>query len=43
MESMILLQEAANILRVEPEMKPTLEAKIQDLSQQLDDTGSNGK
>ncbi|RVE47333.1 hypothetical protein evm_008014 [Chilo suppressalis] len=38
MESMTLLQEAANILRVEPEMRPTLEAKIQALTQLLEST-----
>ncbi|CAG9788861.1 unnamed protein product [Diatraea saccharalis] len=35
MESMVLLQEAANILRVEPEMRPTLEAKIEELTRFL--------
>lgn len=43
MESMTLLQEAASILRVEPEMRPTLEAKIQDLSKQLETTDCNGQ
>nr|XP_013189670.1 unnamed protein product [Amyelois transitella] len=36
MESMVLLQEATNILRVEPHMRDALEAKIQDLSSQLE-------
>lgn len=41
MESMVLLQEATNILRVEPYMQETLEAKIQDLTSQLEDKVSN--
>lgn len=38
MESMTLLQEATNILRVEPHMKEVLERKIQELSSQLNFT-----
>ncbi|XP_061718854.1 uncharacterized protein LOC133526315 isoform X2 [Cydia pomonella] len=38
MECMVLLQEAANILRVEPHMKDALEAKIQELASQLEVT-----
>lgn len=38
MESMVLLQEATNILRVEPHMRDALEAKILELSSQLDAT-----
>lgn len=41
MESMTFLQEATNILRVEPYMQETLEAKIQDLVCQLEDKTSN--
>ncbi|XP_059048714.1 SET domain-containing protein SmydA-8 [Achroia grisella] len=41
MESMVLLQEATNILKVEPYMRTALEAKIQELSSQLD-TAENG-
>ncbi|XP_011556296.3 SET domain-containing protein SmydA-8 [Plutella xylostella] len=37
MESMTLLQEATNILRVEPYMRETLEAKIRELASQLED------
>ncbi|CAH0588908.1 unnamed protein product [Chrysodeixis includens] len=40
MESMVLLQEATNILRVEPYMKDTLEAKINDLTNFLDATAA---
>lgn len=36
MESMVLLQEAANILKVEPHMRDALEAKIKELTNQLD-------
>ncbi|XP_052755151.1 SET domain-containing protein SmydA-8 [Galleria mellonella] len=36
MESMVLLQEATNILKVEPDMRTALEVKIQELSSQLD-------
>lgn len=36
MESMVLLQEATNILRVEPHMRDALEAKIVELSSQLE-------
>ncbi|XP_045451337.1 SET domain-containing protein SmydA-8 [Melitaea cinxia] len=38
MESMVLLQEAANILRIEPHMKTVLETKVQELSNLLDNT-----
>ncbi|XP_047535658.1 SET domain-containing protein SmydA-8-like [Vanessa atalanta] len=38
MESMVLLQEATNILRIEPHMKEILETKVQDLSNLLDTT-----
>ncbi|XP_050347775.1 SET domain-containing protein SmydA-8 [Nymphalis io] len=38
MESMVLLQEATNILRIEPQMKEILETKVQDLSNLLDNT-----
>ncbi|KAL0821965.1 hypothetical protein ABMA28_005353 [Loxostege sticticalis] len=41
MESMVLLQEAANILRVEPGMKEIIETKIQEVAQQLDTGDSN--
>ncbi|KAJ0174501.1 hypothetical protein K1T71_009609 [Dendrolimus kikuchii] len=37
MESMVLLQEATNILHIEPHMKDTLEKKIRELASQLDD------
>lgn len=36
MESMVLLQEATSILRIEPHMKEILERKIQELSNQLE-------
>lgn len=36
MESMVLLQEATNILRVEPHMREILERKIKELSDQLE-------
>ncbi|XP_046969776.1 SET domain-containing protein SmydA-8 [Vanessa cardui] len=38
MESMVLLQEATNILRIEPHMREILEKKVQDLSNLLDST-----
>lgn len=38
MECMTLLQEAVNILRVEPHMRTELEAKVKELSSQLDIT-----
>lgn len=38
MESLVLLQEATNILRIEPHMKSTLEAKINELTHLLDAT-----
>ncbi|CAH2235071.1 jg14554 [Pararge aegeria aegeria] len=38
MESMTLLQEATNILRIEPHMKEILETKLQELSTLLDST-----
>nr|XP_021189756.2 SET domain-containing protein SmydA-8 [Helicoverpa armigera] len=38
MESLTLLQEATNILRIEPSMKDTLETKISELTQLLDAT-----
>ncbi|XP_030026011.1 SET domain-containing protein SmydA-8 [Manduca sexta] len=43
MESMVLLQEATNILRVEPHMKEVLEQKILELTSQLDpvENGTN--
>lgn len=37
METMALLEEATNILKVEPHMRETLESKIKTLSTQLDD------
>ncbi|XP_013179737.1 PREDICTED: protein msta, isoform A [Papilio xuthus] len=40
MQSMALLQEATNILRVEPHMVETLEAKVKELSNQLDTANS---
>ncbi|XP_075980489.1 SET and MYND domain containing, arthropod-specific, member 2 [Anticarsia gemmatalis] len=43
MESMVLLQEATNILRVEPHMKGALEAKIQELTSLLDETEPDEK
>ncbi|XP_034834632.1 SET domain-containing protein SmydA-8 [Maniola hyperantus] len=38
MESMVLLQEATHILRIEPYMKEVLENKLQELSSLLDET-----
>ncbi|XP_022118009.2 SET domain-containing protein SmydA-8 [Pieris rapae] len=38
MESMVLLQEAVNILKVEPHMKDALEEKVQELSMLLETT-----
>lgn len=43
MESLVLLQEATNILRVEPHMKDILEVKIQELTSLLDATEPEGK
>lgn len=43
MESMVLLQEAANILQVEPEMRPILEEKIRLQTLELDDTEPVGE
>lgn len=40
METMVILEEATNILKVETHMRDTLEAKIRELSGLLDD-GSN--
>lgn len=40
MESMALLQEATDILNIEPYMKETLETKVQDLKAMLDLTTS---
>lgn len=40
MQSMTLLQEAMNILKVEPHMIETLEAKVKELSNQLDAANS---
>ncbi|KAI5638482.1 MYND finger domain-containing protein [Phthorimaea operculella] len=41
MESMVLLQEATNILQVEPHMRDALEAKIQELAAQLEETSDS--
>ncbi|XP_022822822.1 protein msta [Spodoptera litura] len=40
MESLVLLQEATNILKVEPHMKTTLESKISELTSLLDTTAA---
>ncbi|XP_072944835.1 SET domain-containing protein SmydA-8 [Epargyreus clarus] len=44
MESLVLLQDAMNILKVEPHMQPTLEMKLKELTSLLDstDNGTNG-
>ncbi|XP_049876331.1 SET domain-containing protein SmydA-8-like [Pectinophora gossypiella] len=43
MQSMALLQEATNILRVEPHMRDSLEAKIMELSRELDLTSDDSE
>lgn len=42
MESMVLLQEAVNILKVEPHMRNALEEKVQELSTLMETTSFEG-